>query len=176
MEKSNKHPFIVCITGPMGAGKSSVTKALAEKFEKSAYIKVDHIRKMIVGGHISPREENYEEQQNLNIKNVCILTKNFLESGFNVFIDDVAGKSKLEKFQAFFPGHTLHIFLLLPSLDVTLERFHGRGGASEKLEKRNLFLHEKFSLRKDELDWCVIDSSNQTAEETVDEIFNQLVK
>lgn len=169
-----KENFICLITGPMGAGKSSTSKALAEKFEKSAYIKVDHVRKMIIGGYIEVGEENFSIQEKLGIKNTCALANNFFEAGFNVFIDDVMGKEKLQRYIEFFPNRKIKTFLLLPSVEAMLERFHGRGGATEALEKRTRHLHDEFTLRKNEVNWKVIDSSNLTLEETVEEIYKQV--
>lgn len=169
-----KENFICLITGPMGAGKSSTSKALAEKFEKSAYIKVDHVRKMIIGGYIEVGEENFSIQEKLGIKNTCALANNFFEAGFNVFIDDVMGKEKLQRYIEFFPNRKIKTFLLLPSVEAMLERFHGRGGATEALEKRTRHLHDQFTLRKNEANWKVIDSSNLTLEETVEEIYKQV--
>ena len=170
-----KENFVCLVTGPMGAGKSSTAKALAEKFEKGAYIKVDHVRKMIIGGYIDPGKEGFEVQENLGVKNTCALANNFLEAGFSVFIDDVIGKEKLQRYVKFFPNTKLKTFLLLPSTEVMLERFHGRGGATEALEKRTRHLHDQFTLRKNEVDWKVIDSSNLTLEETVDQIYKELL-
>lgn len=169
-----KENFICLITGPMGVGKSSTSKVLAEKFEKSAYIKVDHIRKMIIGGYIGPGDENFYIQEKLGIKNTCALANNYLEAGFNVFIDDVMGKEKLQQYVEFFPNRKIEAFLLLPSIEVTLERFNGRGGATEVLEKRTRHLHDQFTLLKNETNWKVIDSSNFTLEETVEKIYNQI--
>ncbi len=158
----------------MGAGKSSTAKALAEKFEKSAYIKVDHVRKMIIGGYIDPGEDGFDIQENLGTKNTCALANNFLEAGFNVFVDDVIGKDKLQQFVEYFPETKVKTFLLLPSAEVMLGRFHGRGGATEDAEKRTRYLHDQFSLLKDEVGWSVIDSSNLTLEETIEEIYKQI--
>jgi thymidylate kinase len=170
-----KENFVCLITGPMGAGKSSTSKALAEKFEKSAYIKVDHVRKMIMGGYVDPGAEGFTVQENLGTKNTCALANNFLEAGFKVFIDDVIGKEKLQRFVEFFPNHNIKTFLLLPSVEAMLERFHGRGGATEALEKRTRYLHDQFTLLKNEVDWKVIDSSNLILEETVDRIYKELL-
>lgn len=49
--------MVIIISGPPAAGKSSVAKALAKKFSKSAYISTDQIRDMIIGGNIAPWED-----------------------------------------------------------------------------------------------------------------------
>lgn len=159
----------------MGAGKSSVSKVLAEKFEKSAVIKVDHILKMIIGGYIQPGREDFITQKALGIKNACMLAINFLESGFNVIVDDVVGKTNLKFYSGFLHDKGFKVFLLLPTVETMLKRFNERGGATKELEKRTKELHANFSLLKNHGDYMVIDSSNQTLKETADQIFDEIV-
>ncbi len=176
MDKINlENPIVCLITGPAGAGKSTVSRSLAEKFEKSAVVNVDSLRNSIIGGRVKPwpHSEEVDRQMALAAKNACLLANNFLDSGFSVIIDDVIGKKLLNQYKDFFPN--IKIFLLLPSVDTLLSRFDNRGDDAE-LRKRTEDLHEKFTSRKDELDWQVVDSSNQTVEDTADQIFIELIK
>jgi len=176
MDKNNRQNQIILITGPAGAGKTSVSKALAEKFERSVVINVDQLRWMVIGGYIRPWPWNEEVkiQTSLGVKNACMLANNFFEAGFNVIIDDVIGKSFFKLYSEFLLGKPVKTFLLLPNLEALLKRFDERG-VDDELRKRTPELHEKFTRRKDEFNWQVIDSSNQTLEETVNQIFNELV-
>ena len=171
----NKNQIICLITGPAGAGKSSVSKELAKKFEKSVVIDTDYLRHMIVGGLIRPWPWNEEvkNQTFLAVKNACMLASNFLEAGFNVIINDVASKTLLEEYMKFLPKN-LKIFLLFPTLEALMKRFDTRG-IDEELRKRTPELHEKFTKRKNEYDWQVIDSSDQTLQETTAQIFTYLI-
>lgn len=171
-----KETFVCLITGPMGAGKSSVSKALASKFERSAVIEVDILRGMIKGGFVrpSPYTEEVELQLSLSAKNACDVANNFLEKGFNVFIDGIVGRKLLEQYSNFFKGKNFKAFLLMPSVDALLKRFDDRGDYAE-LRARTMELHKNFSEKKNELNCCVIDSSDQTLEETVDEIYSSIV-
>lgn len=122
---------IIClIIGPMGSGKSSTAKALARKFERSAVIEVDKLRSMVVGGHVQPHPYNQEVdlQLSLGAKNACDIATNFMEKGFNVFIDGIVGRKLLEQYSNFFKGKNFQTFLLLPSLESLLHRFDDRGG------------------------------------------------
>jgi cytidylate kinase len=168
--------FVCLITGPAGAGKSSVTKALAKKFTHSAVINVDQLRGMIVGGYKKPwpYDDEVESQLSLSAKNACDMTMNFLEKGFSVFIDDLVGRKLLEQYSEHFKNHNFKTFLLLPSLESLLRRFDERGDNKE-LRKRTQDLHKSFSEKKDKLNWQVIDSSNLTLEETVDQIYKELL-
>ena len=168
--------FICFITGPAGSGKSSVSKALAKKFERSAVIEVDTLRGMIKGGYVRPwpYNEEVELQASLIVKNACDMANNFLEKGFSVFIEGTAGRKMLEQYSSFFKDKKFKAFLLLPSVDSLLKRFDDRG-VNEELRKRTVDLHKQFSEKKDELNCQIINSSNQTLEETVDEIYKSIV-
>jgi dephospho-CoA kinase len=89
--------FICLITGSAGSGKSSVSKALASKFEQSAVIEVDKIREIIKSGYVKlfPYNDEVGLQLTLSAKNACDMANNLLEKGFNAFIDDVVGKKLL---------------------------------------------------------------------------------
>lgn len=171
-----KKAFICLITGPAGSGKSSTSKALAEKFERSAVIEVDNLRAMIKGGHVRPYpyNEEVELQASLIVKNACDMANNFLEKGFNVFIDGVVGRKMLKQYSSFFKDKNFKAFLLLPSVDSLLKRFDDRG-VNEELRNRTVDLHNQFSEKKDELNCQIINSSDQTLEETVDEIYKSIV-
>jgi guanylate kinase len=174
MDKINlENPIVCLITGPAGAGKSTVSHALAERFEKSAVVTVDSLRNSIIGGKVKPwpHSEEVDRQMALAAKNACLLANNFWDSGFSVIIDDVIGRKLLNQYKDSFPN--IKTFLLLPSVDALLNRFDNRGDNTD-LRKRTEELYQKFTSRKDELDWVVIDSSNQTVEETADFIFNEL--
>ena len=172
MEKT----FICLITGPAGSGKSSVSKALASKFERSAVIEVDKIREIIKSGLVKPFPYNDEAdlQLTLSAKNACDIADNLLEKGFSVFIDDVVGRKLLAQYSNSFKEKNFKAFLLMPSLETLLKRFDQRGN-NEELRERTIELHKSFLEKKDELNCQIINSSNQTLEETVDEIYKSIV-
>jgi guanylate kinase len=167
---------IIClITGPAGSGKSSTTKALARKFKRSAVIEVDTLRAMVIGGYVRPWPYNEEVdlQLSLSAKNACDMAANFMEKGFNVFIDDVVGKKLLAQYSNFFKDKNFQTFLLLPSVESLLNRFEDRGDNKE-LRERTVELHKQFSEKKDNLSWQVVDSSAQMLEETVEQIYKKI--
>ena len=171
-----KKAFICLITGPAGSGKSSVSKALAKKFEHSAVIEVDTLRHMIKGGYVRPwpHTEEVDIQLLLSAENACSIADNFLEKNFTVFIDDVVGKKLLEKYSDHFKDKDFKAFLLLPSLESLLVRFDNRGDDQE-LRLRTAELHKIFLDKKDTLNWQVIDSSNHTLEKTIEQIYKEII-
>lgn len=109
-----------------------------------------------------------------SVKHACDMANNFLEKGFSVFIEGTAGRKMLEQYSSFFKDKNFKAFLLLPSVDSLLKRFDDRG-VNEELRQRTVDLHKQFSEKKDELNCQIINSSNQTLEETVQEIYKAIL-
>lgn len=172
----NQSNFVILITGPAGSGKSSVANELAKKFERSAVIEVDTLRGMIKSGYVRPwpHTDEVDSQLSLSAKNACGLANNLLEKGFNVFIDDVVGKKLFEQYSNFFMDRNFKAFLLLPSPEALLARFDNRG-ANDELRERTAELHKKFSDKRDQLNWQTIDSSEQSLEETAEQIYKAII-
>ncbi len=169
---------IVCIiTGPCGAGKSTISKSLAKHTKKSAYIDVDMLRdEMIKNGKVSPFSYKGEskKQVDLGTKNASDLANNFLKAGFNVFIDDVLErKQQVEDYLKYIKSLQVRIFLLLPNKKILKNRDSQRK-KENIMGKRALELHDIFTKRIPEESWNVLDTSNHTIKETEKEILRIL--
>jgi len=164
---------IIILTGPPGAGKSTIGKILASKIEKSAIVSSDDLRDMVKNGRAEVCGEGWEEQLLLGEKNAVCLAKNFYKNGFNVILDDVLLNNKFKFYYENLKSRNLKIFLLLPNKDVLAKRDLERGQCAMK--ERAILLHDKFSeFIKKEKRFIIIDSSKHTKEETAEEILKRL--
>ncbi len=171
-------PIICLVTGPAGAGKSTITKELARKFINSARIDVDYVREMIANGYAKPFHDNKKTRAQflLSRKNVCSLAKNFVESGFCVFIDDVISKkSSLDFYLKSLSDYRVLVFLLFCDKNILHKRDTARP-KEQAMGERALQLHGHFSERLNENRWFFIDTSKITIAETVKQIVGIIKK
>ena len=85
-----------------GAGKSTVTRLVAEQLPRSARLDGDEFNQLIVNGFVWALGEPADEaarQVELLHRNLCAVANNFIDAGFTPLIDAmVASREKLDFF------------------------------------------------------------------------------
>ncbi|HLF79060.1 MAG TPA: AAA family ATPase [Dehalococcoidia bacterium] len=165
-------PEVLILTGPPGAGKSTVAQALAERYDRVAHIQTDVLRHFITPtGYIAPGRPGFERQQRLGIHNACALAANFLAERIAVIVDDIVVNQA--DLAAYVEGVKLaqvpvHYVRLLPSLEVCQARNRERA-AQRVAPGRVQTVHAQF-VAAGEIGGSTIDSSALTAYETADKL------
>jgi predicted kinase len=78
------------LTGPPAVGKSTIGRLLAATLRYAAFIDVEDVRHLIVGGHAAPWAGlQGARQQRLGIVNACMLARNLIADGAEVVLADV---------------------------------------------------------------------------------------
>jgi adenylylsulfate kinase-like enzyme len=162
------------ITGTPGAGKTSVARALCERFPRAMHIRVDDLRGLVVTGRADPLvpwTAETERQFRLSWEAAGRVAARYADEGFVVAIDDVAPPRAVAIYERSVGDRVLRKVLLAPSLDVALQR--NALGRDKEFDTAILVptirdLHA--TLVPDRSPWLVIDSSNMSVTETVDAI------
>jgi adenylate kinase family enzyme len=165
-------PEVLIITGPPGAGKSTVAQALAERYDRVAHIDVDTLRHFVTPtGYVSPGKPGFERQHALATRNACAMARNFLEERIAVIIDDVViTRADLDAYVSELKsaGVPVHYIRLWMSLDVCQMRNRARREARQP-DSRVETVWRQFEATGD-IGGSTIDSANLDAYATADRV------
>jgi chloramphenicol 3-O-phosphotransferase len=165
---------ILILTGPPGAGKTTVAEALGERYDRVAHIQVDVLRHFITPtGYVPPTRPGpaLDKQLRLAVLNACSLARNFIDERFGVIIDDVViGPENLSWYLESLQDcdAPLHFVRLMPSLE-ECERRDRERGAGRVAPGRVAAVHAAIQLAGD-FAGVTIDSTGLSPEATADRV------
>jgi cytidylate kinase len=138
-------PALLLVTGPPGAGKSTVAGILAGRFERSVLITGDSFFHFLARGAVEPWRFEANTQNEVVTRAAAAATGRFVEGGYEVVYDGVVGPWFLPTFLAATGLVELNYAVLLPSLErcargVVTRRDHGF-----RDEAATAHMHREFS-------------------------------
>ena len=164
--------MLILITGPTGAGKTTVSKELVQKFEKAANIDLDEIKHFIVKGFKYNDSPDGIAQWQLLGKNASQLIRNYLDEGYLVIVNGYVFEQTWGEIYKL--NNVDYKFLLLPDENTNVRRDYCRSEVV-KMGSETVLIHQNH-FRKSSFyaDFETIDSSDYTVKKTVEEIMSRL--
>jgi gluconate kinase len=165
----------IIISGVPGAGKTTVARLLAARFDRAAHLEGDRVSfQFIVSGLVPPQGPPMDEadrQLELRRRNVCLLADSFADAGFVPVIDDVVvSPGILDLYVALLRARPLRLVQLTPAVDVIQRRDTGRDKHVFDLWGH---LHDDLHNRMPRVGlW--LDTTDLTAHQAVDAILDGL--
>jgi adenylate kinase family enzyme len=168
---------VIVLTGPPGAGKSTVAAILADRLTPSVHLHSDDFWAYIKQGRIAPYlpEAHHQNQVVMNV--LATAAFGYAAGGYQVIYDGVVGPWFLDVFRttANEQAVPLSYIILRPSLDATVHRATSRTGDALTDPEPVRSLHRQFSDISP-YEAHVLDSTGMTAEAAADSIMQGIAE
>lgn len=169
--------MLIFLTGPSAAGKSTTAKLLASKWHKTcALIDFDKIRTFIKSGYVEPAIEwndKAKQQWDLAKEVVTEMSKIYNKHDVDVVLEVFATPNDFENYKDLLKDLNYKFVVLLPTLESAIIRNNQRKGLPKLKEKDIRQNYEWSEGWRNIKEAIIIDNTDLTVEETVDEIIKQ---
>ncbi|WP_245715185.1 AAA family ATPase [Nocardioides szechwanensis] len=114
------------VTGAPGSGKSTVSRLVAGRLNRSAVLNGDQVNRLVVSGRVGPLDRPAAEaarQVQLCNENLCALAANFADAGITPVIDwIIPDRAQLDFYHLALSPRRVLLVVLAPSIDACRHR------------------------------------------------------
>jgi hypothetical protein len=135
---------LLIITGPPGSGKSTVSRLVAERFERCALVDGDSFFGFVLRGYIDPWLPESHDQNIVVTEAAARATGRYPRGGYMTIYDGMVGPWFLPTFLEYADLERLHYGVLMPSLDRCLTRVLDREGHGFRDEPATRHMYAAF--------------------------------
>jgi cytidylate kinase len=136
--------LLLIVTGPPGAGKSTVTRLLADGFERSVLVAGDAFFGFLAAGSVPPWLPGAEQQNDVTIEAAALAAGRFARADYAVVFDGMIGPWYVERFAAVAAAPETHYAVLLPDEQTCVDRVASRPGHGFTDEAATRHVHREF--------------------------------
>jgi cytidylate kinase len=137
--------LLIVVSGPPGAGKSTVARALADQFDFSALVEGDAFFDFVARGAIEPWLPAAHRQNEAVTQAAAAAAGRYVAAGYATIYDGVIGPWFLGQFAAAAGVVSLHYVVLLPPPEKCVERVAKRAGHGFTDEPATRHMHAEFA-------------------------------
>lgn len=138
---------LIVVTGPPGAGKTTIGAMLADRRDPSVHVEGDAFFAFWHNGYVEPWKSDSHDQNRIVIAATAAAAATYAASGISTVLDGVVGPWFIDTVATVAKRagvDAVHYGILTVELDTCLERFGGRHGDDAPLDMVR-HMHGQFS-------------------------------